>query len=193
MKKIMTGAIALLAAAVLLLCCCACRQQGEISSEPASSESSASSEPEPVSDWDAATVRWTAGTDLKFELRVRPGVGYTAEPQEHDSCVFETDGGKTVDLIIQGLDYENTFDALISFFKGKNPEKLSVGKSSQTIIIVYDAENVEICSKLSDERCLTTKAPDLETAEAFFSNVMLKVEGEDYTALDLSEDFEEKV
>ena len=96
-------------------------------------------------------------------------------------------------LLILGLDYEDTFDALIMFFKGKNPEKLSVGKSSQTIIVVYDAENVEICSKLDDNHCLTTKAPDLETAEAFFSNVMIKVEGGDYTALDLSEDFEERV
>ena len=191
MKTVITRIIALFAVAALLLCCCACQQQGEISSEPASSESSASSEPEPVSDWDAATVIWTSGTLLMFELRVKPGIGYTADPQGYDGCLFKTDDGNTVSLLIQGLDYEDTFDALIMFFKGKNPEKLSVGKSSQTIIVVYDAENVEICSKLGDNHCLTTKAPDLETAEAFFSNVMIKVEGGDYTALDLSEDFEE--
>ena len=107
--------------------------------------------------------------------------------------LFKTDDGNTVSLLIQGLDYEASFDDMLSYFKSKNPEKLSVGKSSQTIIVVYDAENVEICSKLDDLYCLTTKAPDLETAEAFFSNVMIKVEGGDYTALDLSEDFEERV
>ena len=187
-KKIIIKLLAMLAVAALLVCCCACQQQGEISSEPASS---ASSEPEPVSDWDAATVRWTAGTELKFELRVKPGIGYTADPQGYDGCLFKTDDGNTVSLLIQGLDYEASFDDMLSYFKSKNPEKLSVGKSSQTIIVVYDAENVEICSKLDDLYCLTTKAPDFETAEAFFSNVMIKVEGGDYTALDLSEDFEE--
>ncbi|MBO4584957.1 MAG: hypothetical protein J5756_07855, partial [Clostridia bacterium] len=106
-KKIIIKLLAMLAVAALLVCCCACQQQGEISSESASS---ASSEPEPVSDWDAATVRWTAGTLLTFELRVKPGIGYTADPQGYDGCLFKTDDGNTVSLLIQGLDYEASFD-----------------------------------------------------------------------------------
>lgn len=188
-KTVITRIIAMLAAAALLLCCCACQQEGENSAEPSSSASSESSPA--LTEWDVSTVRWTAGTDLKFEVRVRDGVGYWTDPQDHDCCIFKLGYGKTVSLQIQGLDYENSFDEMISYFRSLNPAKLSVGKTWQTIIAVRNAENVEICSKLTDERCLTTKSSDLETAEEFFSNVMIKVEDEFYTALDPNEEFEE--
>ncbi|MBO4216559.1 MAG: hypothetical protein J5940_01290, partial [Clostridia bacterium] len=110
---------------------------------------------ETLSDWDRATTIWNAGTELRFELRVKPGFEYELMPDEDNlGCAFTHDG-KTVHILIQGMDYENTFETLVMFFKSLHPEKLSVGENTKTIIAVYDGSETEICSKITDMHCLT--------------------------------------
>ena len=143
-----------------------------------------------VSEWDGAILRWDPQTVLRFELRVKPGFVYELTPDDDCGCTFETGDG-TLYAVVQGMDYENTFEMLINYFKSCRPEKLSVGENTMTIIVVYDSDRAEICSKLSDTFCLTVKAADVETAERFFSTVMIQVEGEDYSPLDKSDVFDE--
>ena len=126
--------------AALAVCCCACGAKAP--SAPSSEPDVSSSEP---GEWEKAEVRWISGTEPPVELRIRYGAAYSAAPGGYDSCVFTTVDGKTVDVRIEGLDYENGFDALVGFMKSKAPEKLTVGKLSKTVIAVYNAEETEIC------------------------------------------------
>lgn len=174
--------------AALAVCCCACGVKAP--SAPSSEPDVSSSEP---GEWEKAEVRWISGTEPPVELRVRYGAAYSAAPGGYDSCVFTTEDGKTVDVRIDGLDYENDFDALVGFMKSKAPEKLTVGKISKTVIAVYNAEETEICAKLTGVRCLTVKTSDVETAAAFFSNLMIEVDGAALPAPDLNEEAEEIV
>ena len=184
LKKI---AAALLIAA-LAVCCCACG--AKTPSAPSSEPNVSSSEP---GEWEKADVRWSSGTEPPVELRIRSGAAYSAAPDSYDSCAFTTENGKTVNVRIDGLDYENDFDALVGFMKSKAPEKLTVGKLSKTVIAVYKAEETEICAKLTDMRCLTVKTSDVETAAAFFSNLMIEVDGAALPTPDLNEEAEEIV
>ena len=191
LKKI---AAALLIAA-LAVCCCACgaKTPSAPSSEPNVSSSEPSVSSSEPGEWEKAEVRWISGTEPPVELRVRSGAAYSTAPGGYDSCVFTTVDGKTVDVRIEGLDYENGFDALVGFMKSKAPEKLTVGKLSKTVIAVYNAEETEICAKLTDKRCLTVKTSDVETAAAFFSNLMIEVDGAALPTPDLNEEAEEIV
>ena len=147
---------------------------------------------EEKSDWNRATMKWVSGTLLNVELRVKSGFEYEMEPfEDNHGCKFRTSDGKEVSILVQGLDYEKSFDSLVAYFRSLNPEKLLVGKVSKTIISVYNSEETEICSKLSDMECLTIKTSDVETADDFFSTVMIRVERKDYSPLDLSEEFDE--
>ena len=144
------------------------------------------------SERDGATAKWVSSTLLRFELRVKPGFKYEMEPfEDNHGCKFRSSDGKEISILVQGLDYEKSFDSLVAYFKSLDPEKLLVGKTSKTVIAVYNSEETEICSKLSDMECLTIKTSDVETADEFFSSVKIKVEGVDYSPLDLSEIFDE--
>ena len=115
----------------LLLCCISCGGRGnETQSEPESTEATATGEP--VSDWDAAAVVWKAGTDLDFELRVRPGVGYTASERDFDRCDFDV-GGKTVSVKVEGMDYVNTFDQLVAYFEARR-DALPYGEGARRLL-----------------------------------------------------------
>lgn len=179
--------IALLSFIVIFsICICSCNNTDIVTD---SAEESAT-EPD-MSEWDRATLIWISNTDIDFELRVRPGVEYTLVPDDDNAgCTFKTDDGSAIYLTVQGLDYENSFEQMILYFKSLGPEKLSVGKKSSAIITVFTATETEIVYKLSDVRCLTTKAISTAVADEFFSNVMIRVNGEDYSPLDLSEEFE---
>ncbi|MBQ7669377.1 MAG: hypothetical protein IJS45_01505 [Clostridia bacterium] len=172
--------------ALLSVFFCACKNEEE---NDTGTVTDSETEPD-VSDWDKATLIWVSNTDISFELRVKPGFEYDLKPNEDNSgCTFTESDGKSVDLIVQGLDYEASFDQMILYLKSLDPEKLSAGKESKTIIAVYNAGETEIILKISDVRCLTAKAVDAETAEEFFSNVMIRVNGEDYLPPVLSEEF----
>ena len=150
-----------------------------------------SEEPETLSEWDSAQRIWVPDTELDFELRVRPDYEYESVPDEDNlGCTFRTDDGKEIHILVQGMDYENTFDQLIGYFKSTSPESLSAGKESQTVIVKHSSDETEICSKITDMLCLTTRAKDSRAAEEFFSRVMIRVEGEDYIPLDPDEDFD---
>lgn len=157
------------------------------------SESETEKEPEAVlSDWDRATLIWKGYDNPKIELRVRPGFDYGMKPdKDYCECVFEISEGKTVTVSIQFFDYKNSFESLLNFLSSKEPESLSVGERSKTIVCVYYNGEAEICSKINDDMCLTTVATDLETVKEFFSSVMIKVDGEDYISLDLSDIYNE--
>ena len=143
-------------------------------------------------EWESATQIWVAGTELGFELRVKPYIEYEMIPDEDNiGCTFKADDGKEVHILIQGLDYENTFDQLISYFNTIFPESLSVGKESQNVIVKHSADKTELVSKLDGMTCLTTIAPDIESAEDFFSTVMIRVEGEDYSPFDPGESYDD--
>ena len=186
MKIIKISVFALIISS-LLLCCISCGGRGnETQSEPESTEATATEEP--VSDWDAAAVVWKAGTDLDFELRVRPGVGYTASERDFDCCDFDV-GGKTVSVKVEGMDYVNTFDQLVAYFESLDLANLLVSKTTQTVIADHGADGAEIVTKLDGMHCLTVKAPDVSCAEEFFSDVMMRVGGEDYDIVALMKEF----
>ena len=145
---------------------------------------------EPASDWDRATLKWKAGTVVEFEVRVRPGVEYSLSPTDHDKCDFVSAGGDLIHLEIQGLIYETGFDQLVAFLKSKNPQKLAVGKSTQTVIAVHDETRAELIFKLTETECLTAIAKDPATAKEFFSNVMIRVSGKDYEPLRSDEEYD---
>ena len=185
MKKILAAVLAVLTLAFCLVSCGS-------TSEPTATEATTGAPGTATSEWDRATKKWIANTALSFELRVKSDENLAFESVDNDQgLVFGMSDGKTVTILIQGLDYENTFDAMVRYFSQKPHEKVSVGRDTKTIIAVYDSENVEIVSKLSDNECLTTTAPDVETAKALFSLVMIKVEGVDFTPLDMSDTFDE--
>ena len=179
---------------VLVVCLSTCRsEKNDQGQNDETSETSATSEPvETENDWDKATQKWVPNTALEFELRVRPGHEYEIEQHENNQgCLFRTSDGKEVYILVQGLDYKESFDALIAYFKSNQPEKLTVGKTSKTVIVEYDRNQTEIVSKLGEKECLTTKTSDVKTAEEFFSSVMIKVAGKDILPLDLSEKYDE--
>ncbi|MBR0302649.1 MAG: hypothetical protein IJQ80_02255, partial [Clostridia bacterium] len=101
------------------------------------------------------------------------------------------DDGGEIHVLIQGMDYENTFDQLISYFKSSGLMRLAVGKDTQNVIAVHSADETEICSKITDMLCLTTTASDVDSAEEFFSRVMIRVEDEEYSPLDPDEEYDE--
>ncbi len=150
----------------------------------------------PTSAWDKATVIWTStmsGNGMKFELRVKPGVNYTiVEHEEYYLCTLVAEDGKTVNIDLSGLIYETDLENLIGFFKQKNPQKLSIGKESETIITVYNPNETEAVFKLSDTDCLTVLGTDIETIADMLKNVMMKTGEKDYTVPDLNEEFEER-
>ena len=178
MKIIKVSVFALIISS-LLLCCISCGGSGnETQSEPESTEATATGES--VSDWDAAAVVWKAGTDLDFELRVRPGVDYKASEQNYYSCDFDV-GGRTV--------YGNTFDQLVAYFESLDLANLLVSRTTQTVIADHGADGAEIVTKLDGMHCLTVKAPDVSCAEKFFADVMMRVGGEDYDIVALMKEF----
>ena len=166
--------VSVLILAALILCLAACGG-GKV-------------EPTPEENWAAATEKWVAGTELLFELRVKPNVNYTLEEKSYASCEITTEDGAKVLVHIQGLAYGKDFENMLKYFRSQYPEKLSYGKTSQNIIVVYNSASVEICSKINDVTCLTTTGTDVETVLAVFSNVMIKVAGADYVPLDPTED-----
>ena len=180
MSKALKSILAVLLLAALAVCFGAC--SGEKTPAPVAS-SVPESPSEPPSDWDAATVTWKPNVEFDLEVRVRPGVGYAAEPEKHYGCTFTLGDGRTVFLEVLGFDYAKDTDNMIGYFKQKQPESFKLGKASQAMIVVYNAEETEMCLKLADEWCLTVLAPDAATAEEFFSNVMIKSDGADYTPL----------
>ena len=145
---------------------------------------------ETISEWDKATNIWKAETGVSLELRVKDGVNYELTPGEDLLCTFRMEDGRVVTLHVQGLDYKNSFEAMVEFFNSKHPEKISVGKNSQLIIVEYDHDQTEIVAKINDMLCLTVIAQDAATAEAFFSDVMIRVDGNDFTPLDMNDEFE---
>ena len=217
-KNQITKTIAALMLAAAVVCLCACGSEVEqstvesvattaattattattttattIATTTATTATTAEPEPpEPISEWDSATIRWRANTALSFELRVKAGFEYDLSPDSNNQgCTFTLPDGKTIYIVVQGFNYEASFESLVAYFDGKDPERLSVGKESMTIVTEYDSYNTEIVSKLSDIECLTTLVSDVETADEFFSSVMIRVDGEDYSPLDLDEDFYE--
>ena len=70
-------------------------------------------------------------------------------------------------------------------------EKIYVGKESKTIIAVHVQNGTETLFKLGDFNCLTVIAQSEEDAEAFFGTVMIKVEGEEWSPLELVGDLKE--
>ena len=144
-----------------------------------------------LSDWDRATLTWVPTTLLEFELRVKPGVYYEMTPGDDHDYSFLADDGITVNVHIQGLDYEKYFEQLLAFYRSKHPEKLLVNYSTQAVIVVYDSTRTEICTKLDNENCLTTTGPSIESISSLFSNVMIRVEGNDYVPFVLDEGFVE--
>lgn len=178
-KAKITRILAALVLAATVVCLCACESEAEQSTSTSAETTD-------------ATAWWKANTDISFELCVKSGENLTFESVDGDQGLILTmSDGKSVYILVEGLDYNDQFDAMIQYFLHKSHEKLSVGKNTKTIIMVYDSKNVEIVSKLSDMRCLTTTAPDIETAKKLFSMVMIRVEGADYEPLDLSDDFYE--
>ena len=215
-KNQITKTIAALMLAAAVVCLCACGSEVEqstvesvattaattattattttattIATTTATTATTAEPEPpEPISEWDSATIRWRANTALSFELRVKAGFEYDLSPDSNNQgCTFTSPDGKTIYIVVQGFNYEASFESLVAYFDGKDPERLSVGKESMTIVTEYDSYNTEIVSKLSDIECLTTLVSDVETADEFFSSVMIRVDGADYSPLDLDEDF----
>ena len=180
-KSILLLLSVLTLAAALLLSGCSVNDHVSTAETPAPATGS--------SDWERSTSTWATNTLLKLEVRVKPGYNYTLTQGEDHDCTFLTDDGRSIYVQIQGLDYAQYFDSLLAYFKSKNPEKLLVCPSSQAVIVVYDSTRTEICTKLRDDHCLTTIGPDVDTITSFFDSVMIRVAGNDYTPLDLSEDF----
>ncbi len=180
---IKAAALLILTALLISLCACAGGQNATETEAPA----------ETGDDWDRATKIWVANTEPSFELRVRPGNFYDLTPDEDEDnqgCFLLADNGNSFHLLVQGLDYEKDFDVMVEYFKGKNPQKLSVGKETKAIITVYDEENIEIVCRLDGMTCLTIIAPDQEAVEDLLAGVMLRFDGEDYTALVKNEKYE---
>ena len=150
----------------------------------------------PASDPDKAAAIWTStmsGSGMTFELRVKPGVDYTIiEHEEYYLCTLAAKDGKTVTIYLTGLYYETKFEEMIGFLKQNDPEILSVGKESKTIIAVYDPTKTEAVFKLSDTDCITVVGTDIETIREMLRNVTMKTGENDYTVPDPNEEFEDR-
>ena len=203
MKKFLLLIVALTIVIFLVFCLFSCGCSNEKAEEkPEETQivtEAEETQPRP-DDWDGATQIWVANTDLSFELRVRPGYEYSLEPfgdvenqvlYENLGCVFTSPDGTEVSIHVQGLDYEKSFDSMIEFFKHSDTEKIYVGKESKTIIAVHVQNGTETLFKLGDFNCLTVIAQSEEDAEAFFGTVMIKVEGEEWSPLELVGDLKE--
>ena len=183
---------ALLFSSALVLCACGSEKESVQTETPDADPVTETEIPETerISDWDSADVIWRPNVDIDFELRVRPGENFVKEPVEDFSCNFISQDGETVFLSVDGLYYNNDYEAMIGFFKSKAPEKLLEGKTSMTLVEVYDENSTEVVSKLSEIRCLTSKGRDLETLREFFSKVIIRVEGTDYIPIPQDEEYE---
>ena len=177
--------LALILSAVLILSKCNISGENDNSSVPQESTDTSALDDEP------APLKWVPGTAVEFELGVKPDIEYSLTPQDHDKCTFVDKNGAEIHLEIQGLDYETAFDQLVTFFKLQKPQSLLVGKQSKTVIVRYNDNETEIVSKLTEEECLTAKGQNQKTIEDFYSTVMIKVFGKDYTPIDSEDEFEE--
>ncbi len=190
--------IAIIAAVLLIITVfCGCQKDVAPASDntattaPSSAQLPTAAPATELSDWDRATLIWVPTTVLDFELRVKPGINYEMTPGDDHDYSFLSDDGNTVNLHIQSLDYEKYFENLLAFYRSKHPEKLLVNYSTQAVIVVYDSTCTEICTKLNYEHCLTTTGPSVESISSLFSNVMIRVEGNDYVPFVLDEGFVE--
>ncbi len=144
---------------------------------------------------DKETAIWSStmsGSGMTFELRVNPGVNYKLEQQENYNCTLVAEDGKTVKIDLSGLIYETDLERLILFFKQKNPEKVLLGKESETIIAVYGPTETEAVFKLSGKDCLTVLGTDIETIRDMLKNVTIKTGENYYTVPDSNEEFENR-
>ena len=148
---------------------------------------------ETADEWESATLIWAPGTLLQFELRVKPGYAYELSPQKEDhSCTFTSPDGKSIKLLVEGLNYSESFEAMINYFTHKNTEKVLVGKKTSNIITTWNSSETEAVLKLSDTECLTVLAEDTDSMKAFFSTVIIKVNDSVFTPLDESEEYEQR-
>ena len=148
----------------------------------------------PVSESEIDDAVWNStasGSGLPFELRIKPGTGLTIEEREDFSCTLASEDGKTVRIDLSGLYYETDFDQLIGFFKSKNPETISVGKNTSTVIVKYGPEKTEIVWKVTVSDCLSVTGNGADAIDAFIRNCTFRIGEEDYLPAELTDEFEE--